>query len=575
MRETIDSLLSLNDLHWRGSVYQWFFYAGVLLVLIFEKRKTIRIVFGWVPVLYLALMFNPICIKLLGLAGLSNPAYFARLFSFMPLMYVIARGFTLLLRVRNNWGKLAGVCVACAIICLTGKNIYGETWLTKADNLAKVPQETLEILEALDVENNRDVSIAPIDASIIYIRQVADVVTAYGRNVGGLGRLLEMDPPDAQQVMEKAGLWCVDYVMVHRTDSTLSAFEEQGYEPYALTENYALFKVEGVPRIKQILNENRQIVSESYFDAAGKLAATGNGYTTILYEYGSTNQVDKQSYYDADGNRFCFPEGYTSLRNEHYTNGKVKSLAYLDKNGNPVLKDGRYETRYRYDSSGRVVQESYYDEQGKPMKRMDGEYAMRRITYLEGSTVEQYYDEAGELVSSAGGYAGKKTLYDGNNQLIEVIYYDIEGKEIGGVGGGRKLETECLKFYERTCGAAIDPNGDVTFETNIENNSINAVWFQLYDANTGDYLFNFGKTYEPGEIHGEYIHQLPSGLYKLVFKGNTNLKDESISSLEYLTEGEILNYSYYVDEFQDKEVKIQNFHIGRENRAFQSELQIA
>lgn len=575
MRETIDSLLSLNDLHWRGNAYQWFFYAAILLVLIFEKRKTIRIVFGWAPVLYLALMFNPICIKALNLAGLSNPAYFARLFSFMPLMYVIARGFTILLMTRNNWIKLVGVCLTCTVICLTGKNIYGETWLTKADNLEKVPQETLDILEAIDADENQNVSIAPIDASAVYIRQVADVITPYGRNVGGLGRLLEMDPPDAQQVMEKAGFWCVDYVMVHRTDSTISAFEEQGYEPYALTENYALFKVEGVPRIKQILNENRQIVSESYYDETGELAVTGNGYTTILYEYGPTNQVDKQSYYDVDGNQFCFPEGYTSVRNEHYTNGKTKSLAYLDKNGNPVLKDGRCETRYRYDSSGRVVQETYYDEQGKPMKRMDGEYAMRRITYLEGSTVERYYDEVGEPVFSAGGYAGKKTVYDGENQLTEVIYYDSEGNEIGGAGGGRAAEDQCLTYYERTCGAAIDDNGAISFETSIEDNRINAVWFQLYNAVTGEYLFNFGQAYGPIEVHGEYTHQLPSGLYRLVFKCNTNLKDESISSLEYLTEGEILNYRYYVDEFQDKEVKIQNFYIGRENRAFLSDLLIA
>lgn len=575
MRETIDSLLSLNDLHWRGSAFQWFFYAAILLVLIFEKRKTIRIVFGWVPVLYLALMFNPVCLKLLNYAGLSNPAYFARLFSFMPLMYVIARGFTILLMTRNNWIKLVGVCLTCTVICLTGKNIYGESWFVKADNLAKVPQETLDILEAIDVEENHNVCIAPIDASAVYIRQVADVVTPYGRSVGVLGNMLSMDPPDVQQVMELAGQQDVDYVMAHRTDVTPSAFAEQGYEPYALTENYVLFKVDGVPRVKRTLNDKRQVVSVSNYDAAGKLAATNSGFTTVLYEYDASNQVDKQSYFDIDGNQYEFIEGYSSIENKHYANGNTKSLAYLDKNGNPVLKDGRYETRYRYDPSGRVVQECYYDGDGKPMKRMDGEYGMCKISYSDDSTVERYYDEAGKPVLSAGGYAGKKTVYDEESQLTEVIYYDTEGNEIGGVGGEREAETECLKFFERTCGASIDGNEAVSFETSIEDNRINAVWFQLYNAVTGEYLFNFGQAYEPGEIYGEYVHELPSGLYRLVFKCNTNMKDESIFGIEYLTEGEILNYSYYVDEFQDKEVKIQNFHIGRENRAFQSELQIA
>ena len=342
MRETIDSLLSLNDLHWRGNVYQWYFYVAILLVLIFEKRKTIRIVFGWVPLLYLMLMFNPFCIKLLGFAGLSNPAYFVRLFSFMPLMYVIARGFTILLCIGDNWVKLAGVCLSCIAICLTGNSIYSESWLTKAENYAKVPKETLDILEAIDPENNQNVSIAPIDASAVYIRQVGDVITPYGRSVGVLGNMLSMDPPDVKEVMELAGQQDVNYIMAHKTDATLTAFSEQGYEPYLLTENYVVFRVDGVPRIQRTLNEKRQIVSIENCNEYGQLAATNSGYTTVLYEYGATNQVDKQSYFGIDGKQFEYPEGYTSIETKHYLfNGNTKSLVYLDKKGNPILKDGR------------------------------------------------------------------------------------------------------------------------------------------------------------------------------------------------------------------------------------------
>ena len=127
MQDTIELFLGLNDFHWRGSAYQWLFYAGILLTLVFEKRKMHRIVFGWVPLLYLIFMFNPLCLKLMELGGVRDPQYFARLFSFMPLMYVIARGFTILLRIDNGWAKLAAVSLACAVICVTGKNVYLES----------------------------------------------------------------------------------------------------------------------------------------------------------------------------------------------------------------------------------------------------------------------------------------------------------------------------------------------------------------------------------------------------------------------------------------------------------------
>ena len=201
------------------------------------------------------------------------------------------------------------------------------------------------------------------------------------------------------------------------------------------------------------------------------------------------------------------------------------------------------------------------------MKRIDGGYAICKKEYLSGSSsnVERYYDENGKAVSSVGGFAGKRKLYDGDGQLIGLIYYDKEGNEIGGAWEGIATEDQCLKYYERTCGATKEGYGTVAFETGIKDNAINAVWFQLYNAATGEYLFNFGPAYGIGEVQDEYIHELPSGIYRLVFKVNTNLKDESISSVEYLTEGETLDYGYSVEVFQDKKVRIQGFHIDRRN----------
>lgn len=501
----INTLLSLNDYNWRGSPFQWLFYLGILLTLVFEKRKMLRIVFGWVPLCYLICMFNPLCLKLLNLVGTGAKTnqYFARLFSFMPLMTVVARGATLLprvlRRVGNEWLKLFGVAAVCGILCVAGHNVYLEPWLVRTDNYAKVPQDTIDIVEA--VKDDAPARIAPIGENAVYIRQIADVITPYGRTMSEFGDMLSLNPPDVPAVMERAGHDDVDYVVVKNKKATLRAFSKNGFAPLALTDRYALFKVEGVERLRRALNEKRLVTSVTNTDAGGNAQRTQAGYTTVEYRYDRDQRPVKETYLDQSGNPFVFSEGYTSICRSYYLNGKVKAVSYLDGTDSPVMVNGRFKTEYGYDFSGRVVRERYYD---------------------------------------------------------------TDGNAIGEVGKGLPVETACLKYITRTDGAVRDANHRVTFDTQREGNAFEHLWFQLWDAATGEYLLCFGAKREPGETEGQYVHELPSGLYRVLFRGHTNLADEYIESLEYLTEGETLYYRYRVDALEPQHVEVSDLYIGRE-----------
>ncbi len=504
MRDTINHFLYLNDFNWRESPYQWFFYAGILLILIFERRKMLRIVFGWLPLLFLVSIFNPVCLKLLNLADLYNQAYFTRLFSFMPLTYVIAYGFSLLIRItlrfRNEWIKLAGVGVVCGLICLSGHNIYKESWLVKAENPAKVPQDTFEIIDAIKEEEQA--RIAPIDYTSIYLRQACNAITPYGRYMGELGYRLSDNPPDVQLVMEMAGQQDVDYIVVHRNDETIAAFAENNYRPWAQTNNYLLYKVEGVKRVRREINAKHQVLSAANYSPEGEMEETESGYASVHYEYDANQNKAKESYTDQYGKAFLFPEGYSSIVRTYYINGRIRTDAYQDPFGNPIMVDGRYKTKYGYNRFGQIVRETYYDQ---------------------------------------------------------------NGKRISEVGVHKAKEPTCLKYIHKTSGARKDAENGVTFETQKEGNRFSAVWFQLYDAITDEIVATFGEIRETGNVQGEYIHQSPSGLYRLVFRGNTNLADEYIQSLEYISEGEVLHYGYSVEEFSEKRVQIKDFHIGKED----------
>ena len=565
MQETINMFLGLNDFHWRGSAYQWFFYAGILLTLLLEKRRMQRIVFGWLPLLYLVFMFNPLCIRLLNMSGLHNQAYFTRLFSFMPLVYVIARGFTMILRIDNGWLKMVGVGLACVVVCIAGKNIYLEDWLVKAENYEKVPRETFEILNAIDAGDNQNVSIAPIDATAVYIRQVANVVTPYGRVPNNLGRLLSTDQPDVSLIMQTAGQQDVDYVMVHRTGITLASFLKYRYRPFAMTRNYAIYRVEGVPRARRIFNEKRQVASVIYYDAAGRPEDDTTGFYSIAYGYDSRGNQIRESHLDQSGKPTRLGVKYASAEKNYYLSGYVSSIDYLDENDNMVLIDGRYITSNKYNSIGRLICEKYYDEVGKPMKKLGDLYAIRKLTYASDDIIksEMYYDEEDNPIRSTGGYAGFSREYDEKMKLISESYFDTDGSLLGSVSAESSSEAVLMnRFLQFTEGAKKEGN-TVTLETQFSNNPLNGFCFKLHDAVTGEFLLSFGIGNTTGQFSGEYVHELPSGIYRLVFKGNTKLQDETISCLEYISEGERLYYSYYVDGILGNSSRIRDFFIGR------------
>lgn len=570
MKDTLDFFLGLNDHHWQGSAYQWFFYAGILITLIFEKRRMVKIVFGWVPFLYLVCLFNPLSIKLLGYAGVSNAAYFVRLFSFMPLMYVIAKGFMLLMQMDNPWLKLCGTGLACVVICFFGKNIYLESWFIKAENYVKVPQSTLDILSAIDTKTDKPVCIAAIGSDPVYLRQVEDVVMPYGRYIGSLGDMLSMDPPDIQQVMELAGQQDVDYIIARRTGSTIAAFLKYRYKPFALTNDYVIFAVQGVNRVNRILNDRRQIIKEMETNPSGEVVKDRTGSYAYSYEYDTNGRVVKITFLDKDGNPTDEGRAYASIQRTYYLNGDIKTVSYFDQDGRPVMMNGRYETKYIYDKSSRVIKEVYYDQYGALMNRLDGQYTVCEFSYSPTGKIngECFLNGNNKPTRSAWGYARMDRIFNESDIPVRETYYDTDGTVLGLVGDGLPSKAECLnEFYRYTGGAQKNEGREIVFETNRKNNGFKTVCLRLYDCVTNAFIYDISIAKETGRISGEYIHSLPSGLYKLELNGYANIEDETLSSTEYLSEGEHLFYSYSLDELSGSRIKISNFYIGRENKA--------
>lgn len=427
MQEFFEKAKDYNNWHWQGSVWKYLLYAGILLVFLFSKRKMVRLILGWLPLTYLVCIYNPLFMTGMEMMGVDDKAYFARMFSFMPMMYAIAAGIVFLIgRIPKSWMKFVAVIVVCVGLILSGRSIYDQDWFVRAQNYAKVPNDTYEVAAILENTGGENVSVATFDPVTNYMRQVSNVVTAYARRPDQIWYMLNVDPPDVQAVMKIAGEWGMDFITSRCTDTTLQAFSAAGYEPFALTDNMAIYEVTGVRKLVRIFNEKRQIVSETIYDAEGNIEKSTQGYSTIAYEYDDRGYLSGINYLDAEGRSMMISAGYAGVRWERSLRGLIRSVIYVDSDEQPVLISGRYETRNEYDLKGRLIRENYYDADGACMSRTDAFYMSRMIKYdKEGLNIEeQFYGAQGKLTMNSIGYAEVRRTYDKGKRLISERYYD-------------------------------------------------------------------------------------------------------------------------------------------------------
>ena len=433
----MEQYTKVNEMYWSGSRLQWVFYASILLILIFEKRKTYKLVFGVFPVVALVAVFNPLTSKVVSLFFNRAEVYYVRLFSIIPVFYCMAHGAMMVVKKVQGIIKLLGVCAALLVFVFAGSSIYRESWMKAAENPQKVPDEVLNVLAAIPHEDET-VRVALPSPLHIYARQVdGSILMPYGRAIHGdpvplLAELNKRDP-DAARVMTLAGNDDVDYVVVKRSRKAKAAFRKNGYEPIGETEGYSIYAVSGTKRTDLVLNEKRQIVLNASLDADGKpFYSKLSTIATREYAYDRWGNRTEERYYDHTGRRVTTTDGFSGKRRSYEMHGLawlINSDTSLDVQDQPILASGRYETRYRYLRRRDLVEESYCDAEGRLMNRLDTGYAIALKEYDKAGKVisEKYFDVDRNPVACTDGYSAYAREYDEEGRLTVEKYYDGQG----------------------------------------------------------------------------------------------------------------------------------------------------
>ena len=333
-----DYLSEVISTHWGNGFFQWYFYLGILLVLLLEKRRSIRLVLGWAPLLFLAIVYNPLFGRAMALViDKKQGAYMARMFTFIPLFYVCAHGAVLALSRLKDGNRFLCVCLLGVAIALSGDSVYHQYWMRPATNLEKAQQDAVDVAALLRDREKPDLCVAAPKEVSVYLRQLdAELVTPYARYAKALGRVLAEEEPDPAAIMTKAGETAVDLIVIWNREGTREAFARAGWEPIAETTNCLVYAVSGVPRLVRSLNAQRLIASKTTLDAQGNPTRGDKGYVTIRYEYDDAGTLKRVSYYDeADQPMKKGKKKYASI--EYTDDGEEKLLArYYDLEGNLV-----------------------------------------------------------------------------------------------------------------------------------------------------------------------------------------------------------------------------------------------
>ena len=124
-----------------------------------------------------------------------------------------------------------------------------------------------------------------------------------------------------------------------------------------------------------------------------------------------------------------------------------------------------------------------------------------------------------------------------------------------------EIAWRCISQSAVSTGVEIQPDGKILMKSQTDGNCFNMIHFQLYDENW-EYILSFGEKSTPGIVSGDYVHNLPGGLYYLRLKGNTNQADRWLRIRIYIEEGDVIHYSYNLEELASDHIIVKDVRIN-------------
>ncbi|MCM1326190.1 MAG: hypothetical protein NC094_02635 [Bacteroidales bacterium] len=230
-----------------GLIVIWFLLSlGYLAVK--EKRKTVRILILYVPVILLILFFNPLFADVVG--KMAGDDIYYRILWLLPISPVIAYA------ASDIYGRLKGKArilfgiTAALLIVVSGSFIYGNPFFKEAENQYHMPQAVVELCDAIEVEGREVTAVFPTEL-LQYVRQYSGTVCMpYGREAlvegwnywSELYSAMEAETVDAERLAELAREEGCVYIILSQAKKMEGSLEAYDFILFGQVKEYRIYK---------------------------------------------------------------------------------------------------------------------------------------------------------------------------------------------------------------------------------------------------------------------------------------------------------------------------------------------
>ena len=225
------------------------FLISLVYLWVQEKRKYIRILLVYVPVILLCLFFNPLFAKIVY--NMAGEEIYYRILWLLPVTVTVAFAAVTLYGQLSGKRRVFFALAAAAGIMISGSFIYSDPYFQKAENLYHVPDSVVHICDAI-VEPGREVqAVFPLEL-VQYVRQYEPTVCMpYGREMAVerwyyfQSELVDEMKRDTIELSRLAPLTKQEschYIILPESKEVKGNPAEYGWEVFGRTDGYVIYR---------------------------------------------------------------------------------------------------------------------------------------------------------------------------------------------------------------------------------------------------------------------------------------------------------------------------------------------
>lgn len=213
-----------------------------------EKRKYVRILFVYVPVILLLLFFNPLFAG--AVYRLAGDEIYYRILWLLPVTVTIAfAAATLYVRLPDK-SRTVFALAAAAGIALSGSYIYSNPYFRRAENLYHVPDSVVHICDAIVAPGREVRAVFPLEL-VQYVRQYeATVCMPYGREMvverwsswGELPNEMEKETVDLSRLAPLTKESECHYIILPEGKEVIGNPSEYRWDVFGRTDGYVIYR---------------------------------------------------------------------------------------------------------------------------------------------------------------------------------------------------------------------------------------------------------------------------------------------------------------------------------------------